>query len=614
MSTFYAQGSSDDFLRDRGFDKKWTTIEEPKETWQDVTKGPKKKLSQAEKAEKARKASEKVLKQADAIRYDVNGGELLKMLEKRDKKSERSQTGVPDNKTATATSSKSAKQRSTQLSSQKNSSTCDEPKVVKSVPLKVQKVKSELDNIVACHPDKPDIQLLKLAEMFEEAFGQCKLDFSWNQKLAISQPPSAWEEEPASFVTVGVTELVSRWILEFDAPSLTQFFTFLVETAMPGGGLNGKGGDKPYVGLKALLQVVLQNCSGDGSTVSYHENGLRLGRFVLQAEGRVAAQAVPSLLWMCCQLSKNNVVAALNCWFVHLLPVVEFERCNGGKLAKQTAELLKYLLARLRAAPADASAVVDADMLLRIVKLIHPEASQESSKNKEALAVLRSELSGILQFAMVGRSQSVRSSVVALFLPLLSSDGQGDLQQTSRELLMVFLRHDAEGVTMRELVKHHQGHLNATLLLLRDILRDTVKMPERILLDSMREIEAACASEAALIGVQVSKEDAAEFAKKGKLKKKLEKLAVVTDLSSAAAAIRTKIFRRKLGTFCLSSVVALLLLSLVVAGVTLSDSQCTRMVREQSEAWGSGKQLDYQVMETTLRGCVGRTFQFIIGG
>eukprot|EP00960_Hanusia_phi_P013745 403464-Hanusia_phi.AAC.4 len=109
------------------------------------------------------------------------------------------------------------------------------------------------------------------------------------------------------------------------------------------------------------------------------------------------------------------------------------------------------------------STQVDADMLLRIVKLIHPEASQESSKNKEALAVLRSELSDRSRSG-AGDSREKKAkgddtlvSVVALFLPLLSSDGQGDLQQTSRELLMVFLRHDAEGVTMRELVKHHQG-------------------------------------------------------------------------------------------------------------------------------------------------------------
>ena len=93
-------------------------------------------------------------------------------------------------------------------------------------------------------------------------------------------------------------------------------------------------------------------------------------------------------------------------------------------MSKQSAELLKYLLAKLKNAPAAASTVVrnvvslvlsisfplsysvissplsdteskvDGEALLRIVKMSHPRSLQENNKNKETLALLRSELSG----------------------------------------------------------------------------------------------------------------------------------------------------------------------------------------------------------------------------
>ncbi|EKX53730.1 hypothetical protein GUITHDRAFT_150273 [Guillardia theta CCMP2712] len=187
-----------------------------------------------------------------------------------------------------------------------------------------------------------------------------------------------------------------------------------------------------------------------------------------------------------------------------------------------------------------------------------------------------------------------------------------DLQATSKELMMTFLRQDTEGVTMRELVKHHQGHLNATLLLLHEILRETSKLPERVLVQGMMEIEAACKTEAALIEAQVSKEDGAEFAKKAKVQKKMNKLSQVTEIRSTARAIRKKIFNRKLTSSCFYLLFSLLLFSFALLGVILSDQRCMKLFVEQSELWSTGKQLDYRVIAASFEGCIKRTLGFII--
>ena len=57
-STFYASGSADAFLADRGFDDKWVQKEErKKDGWEEVKTNKKKQLSGAEKRAKAAKIS-----------------------------------------------------------------------------------------------------------------------------------------------------------------------------------------------------------------------------------------------------------------------------------------------------------------------------------------------------------------------------------------------------------------------------------------------------------------------------------------------------------------------------------------------------------------------------
>jgi hypothetical protein len=57
-STFYASGSADAFLADRGFDDKWVQKEErKKDVWEEVKTNRKKQLSGAEKRAKAAKIS-----------------------------------------------------------------------------------------------------------------------------------------------------------------------------------------------------------------------------------------------------------------------------------------------------------------------------------------------------------------------------------------------------------------------------------------------------------------------------------------------------------------------------------------------------------------------------
>jgi len=126
------------------------------------------------------------------------------------------------------------------------------------------------------------------------------------------------------------------------------------------------------------------------------------------------------------------------------------------------------------------------------------------------------------------------------------------------------------------------------------------------------EIEAACKTEAALIEAQVSKEDGAEFAKKAKVQKKMNKLSQVTEIRSTARAIRKKIFNRKLTSSCFYLLFSLLLFSFALLGVILSDQRCMKLFVEQSELWSTGKQLDYRVIAASFEGCIKRTLGFII--
>jgi len=71
-------------------------------------------------------------------------------------------------------------------------------------------------------------------------------------------------------------------------------FEFLVEHGLSGGGKLGRGGDKEYLGIKALLQIMLQRVKGGSGGGSWHDAGLALGAYVATAERRLAPAAVPS--------------------------------------------------------------------------------------------------------------------------------------------------------------------------------------------------------------------------------------------------------------------------------------------------------------------------------
>ena len=49
---------------------------------------------------------------------------------------------------------------------------------------------------------------------------------------------------------------------------LGRFGSFLIEQGLPGGGAGGKGGDRPYCGLRALLQMLLQSVKGASLSLS----------------------------------------------------------------------------------------------------------------------------------------------------------------------------------------------------------------------------------------------------------------------------------------------------------------------------------------------------------
>jgi hypothetical protein len=134
------------------------------------------------------------------------------------------------------------------------------------------------------------------------------------------------------------------WLCSMPDSELAAFLDFLVETALPGGGIAGRGGDKPYLGLKVLLQLLLQRCA---KTRAFHDDGRRVARNVLRAEGRLSANATPAVLWLLAQLARAAPMSALRSWFNDVLPVVQSERANGGKLAVQCVATLKYIFDQL---------------------------------------------------------------------------------------------------------------------------------------------------------------------------------------------------------------------------------------------------------------------------
>jgi hypothetical protein len=61
-----------------------------------------------------------------------------------------------------------------------------------------------------------------------------------------------------------------EWLDGLAPADLTELFGFLVENAMPGGGKLARGGDKDYLGLKALLQIMLQRVKGKPAVSAFY--------------------------------------------------------------------------------------------------------------------------------------------------------------------------------------------------------------------------------------------------------------------------------------------------------------------------------------------------------
>ena len=76
---------------------------------------------------------------------------------------------------------------------------------------------------------------------------------------------------------------------------MRQLFQFLVEHGMPGGSkLQGRKPAEDFLGLKALLQVMLQRVTGAG-VGSWHKDGLALGQHVAVAEVNICTARAHSL-------------------------------------------------------------------------------------------------------------------------------------------------------------------------------------------------------------------------------------------------------------------------------------------------------------------------------
>mmetsp|Transcript_12277 Transcript_12277/g.28933 ORF Transcript_12277/g.28933 Transcript_12277/m.28933 type:complete len:382 (+) Transcript_12277:184-1329(+) len=366
-SGFYAKGTSDEFLKQKGFDDKWTVKEErKKDVWETVLRGPKKKqLTTAEKKAKAAKISEEILKGAPAVRADMDGAMISKLLakdtkkedgqEKKEKKEKKEPKSAPQPKAAPAP-----------------------PKKTRTVPLSARELSGKLTVISAQFEGAPDVMLLHAAQVFEEAYlaPAGGLDYDWSKDTELGTLPSDWLAAPANFLPQDTRDVAVEWLAKMPPSELLTFFDFLVGSALPGGGLNGRGGDKPYVGLKALLQLMLQRVPGPGKS-SWHEQGLRLGKAVLAAEGRVATVASYAVQWMLVQLSVANPLQALSSWCTHLLPLVTHDRAKGGKVALQCVKVLEFLLSQAEAKPKiDGPIPVPTERLVQILGILHPEAEE----------------------------------------------------------------------------------------------------------------------------------------------------------------------------------------------------------------------------------------------
>ena len=400
-STFYADGSAEEFLAAKGFDDKWVVKEEPaRSVWQDVGGAKKKKMSGAEKRARAARISEQALKNGDALRVDVDGSQLNKLLEKQARKEgmgERGQAPRPPKakKAVVDGGAPPAAQQTEELAP-----------IATSVPLKSAHLRAQLASIVARH-EQPYAQVIALGELMHESFSPLRIDLCWHAHTGTSASPQSWLSGLASLLPQDTVSVIVEWLDAMPHQTLTELFEFLVEHAMPGGGKLGRGGEQPSFGLKALLQIALSRVQGARGGASWHDGGAHLGRFVSVTERRVSTAAAPSVMWMAVQLAQQDALAALRCYFLYLQPVLEKERCP--RLALQCASVLAHLLGKQSSSSVSASCSpvpISGAALLRLVKLCFPmtdtaASEQVFSKNTEAVAALRALMRDIVARASV---------------------------------------------------------------------------------------------------------------------------------------------------------------------------------------------------------------------
>ena len=188
---------------------------------------------------------------------------------------------------------------------------------VTSVPLGARKVRADLSSIMAKH-EGTYAQVIALTDVMHEAFEPHRIDLCWDKHVDVSATPKSWLNRPASLLPSDTVDAIVEWLDSIPHAHIRELFEFLVEHAMAGGGKLGRGGDKDYLGLKALLQIMLQRVKGAGAGTCWHHGGAALGHYVAVAEGRIATKAVASVMWMCTQLAQQDPVAALNCYFLYL--------------------------------------------------------------------------------------------------------------------------------------------------------------------------------------------------------------------------------------------------------------------------------------------------------
>ena len=320
------------FLADRGFDDKWVHKEErKKDIWEEVKSDKKKQMSGAEKRARAAKISAQTLKNADAVRVDVDGQVLNKLLEKQARKEGMGERGQEPKPAPSAKPKKAAAAAAPASAPHKEK----EAPFVTSVPLTARRVRSELASYMAQH-ENTYARVIALSELVHQAFEPYRIDLKWDEHVGLSSTPKSWLKRPCTLIASDTIDAIVEWLNEIAQKDLAevlplpclvfacawhllglacreclpaafvfvlafafgladkdgcgcallpQLFEFLVEHAMPGGGKHGRGGEQPYLGLKALLQVMLQRVRGAGAG-SWHDAGARLGAHVAMAEVR----------------------------------------------------------------------------------------------------------------------------------------------------------------------------------------------------------------------------------------------------------------------------------------------------------------------------------------